>query len=240
MAKTCFDSSEYVVYQPYPGLHVVYHARRVLFRGQSRFQRIEIIDNEAYGLTLLLDGNIQHTEFDSHIFNRALVGPILRKGMRNVLVLGGGSGQSLKALLRSKSIESVTVVEIDQLVVDACRAHIPGVKEAFEDPRVKLVIDDAFKFIREGEERYDALVLDLTEEWLGQSVGLDELYQFVATRCGGCCSCYIGPASPQTGGAERRRRHLLAAKKFLNGVRVRKVFIPSFGSEQLFLYGGGL
>ncbi|GBC70864.1 Polyamine aminopropyltransferase [Candidatus Calditenuaceae archaeon HR02] len=240
MSKTCFDTAEYIVYQPYPGLHVVYHAKKVLFSGQSRFQRIDIIDNEAYGVMLLLDGNIQHTEFDSHIFNKALVGPILRRRMRNVLVLGGGSGQTLKALLKSQSIERVTIVEIDPLVVEACRAHIPGVNEAFEDPRVNLVIDDAFKFIRRDDGSYDVLVLDLTEEWLGQSVGLEELYRFVAVKCRGRCSCYIGPASPQSGGPARRHQHIAAAKKFLKGLRIRKVFIPSFGSEQLFLYGGGL
>jgi spermidine synthase len=238
MPKICFDDSEYIVYQPYPGLHVVYHAKKVLFRGRSMFQRIDIIENEAYGVMLLLDGNLQHTEFDAHIFNRALVGPVLRRGLKNVLVLGGGSGQTLKALLSSPSIERVTIVEIDPLVVEACRLHIPGVKEALEDPRTRLVIGDAFRFIRDDEGYYDALVLDLTEEWLGGGVGLEELYRFVAARCGGRCSCYIGPASPQTGGPERRRRHLEAAGKFLKGVRVRKVFIPSFGSEQLFLYGG--
>ncbi len=240
MSKICFDTKEYIVYQPYPGLHVVYHAKKVLFRGRSKFQRIEIIENEAYGVMLLLDGNLQHTEFDAHIFNRALVGPILRRGLKKVLVLGGGSGQTLKALLRSPSIEMVTVVEIDPLVVEACRHHIPGVNDAFEDPRAKLVIDDAFRFIKENKEHYDALILDLTEEWLGRSVGLEGLYRFVAARCGGRCSCYIGPVSPQTGGPGRRRRHLEAAKKYLKGLRVRRVFIPSFGSEQLFLYGGGL
>ncbi|MEM0481668.1 MAG: hypothetical protein QXM16_02120 [Nitrososphaerota archaeon] len=240
MSKICFDTSEYIVYQPYPGLHVVYHAKKVLFRGQSRFQRIDIIENEAYGVMLLLDGSLQHTEFDSHVFNKALVGPVLRRGLRDILVLGGGSGQTLRALLQGQSIRRVTIVEIDSLVVEACRLHIPGVREAFEDPRVKLVIGDAFKFIREGEGRYDALVLDLTEEWLGGGVELEALYRFVAERCGGRCSCYIGPASPQTGGPVRRRRHLEAAKKFLKNLRVRRVFIPSFGSEQLFLYGGGL
>ncbi|MEM0381802.1 MAG: hypothetical protein QW059_00430 [Nitrososphaerota archaeon] len=238
--KICFDPSEYIVYQPYPGLHVVYHAKRVIFSSQSKYQRIDIIENEAYGVMLLLNGNLQHTEFDSHIFNRALVGPVVRRRLRNILVLGGGSGQTVKALLGGKSVERITVVEIDSMVVEACRRHIPGVDEAFNDARVRLVIDDASRFIRRDGGVYDCLILDLTEDWLGENMELTELYRFVAEKCGGLCSCYIGPASPQTGGPERRRQHVKTAKSFLRRVLVRKVFIPTFGSEQLFLYGGGL
>lgn len=219
---------------------MVYHAKRVLFSRKSSFQRIDIIENEAYGLMLLLDGNLQHTEFDSHIFNKALVGPILRRRLRDILVLGGGSGQTVKALIEGDSVRRITVVEIDPLVVEACKAHIPGVREAFEDPRVRLVVDDGLRFIRREEGRYDVLVLDLTEEWLGEGAELEDLYRFVAERCGGYCSCYIGPASPQTGGPERKRRHVQAAKRILGRCRVRKIFVPSFGCEQLFLYGGGL
>lgn len=239
MSKICFDPAEYIVYQPYPGLHVVYHAVRVLFSGQSEHQRIEIIENEAYGVMLLLDGNLQHTEFDSHIFNRALIWPVLKKRVEDVLVLGGGSGQTVRALLRYRWVKSVTVVEIDPLVVEACKKHIPGIKEAFEDGRVRLIIDDAFKFIKREKKRYGALILDLTESWMGDAVELSELYKFVAENCEGLCSCYIGPASPQTRGPERMRKHLESAKAFLKKCRVKKVFIPSFGCEQAFLYGEG-
>ncbi|MCS7146452.1 MAG: hypothetical protein RMJ28_00910 [Nitrososphaerota archaeon] len=240
MSKICFDTSEYIVYQPYAGIHVVYHAKRILFTGKSNYQKIDIIENDAYGLMLLLDGNLQHTEFDAHVFNRALVGPVLRHRMKSILVLGGGSGQTVKALLQGKSVRRIVVVEIDEMVVEACKEHIPGIREAFEDPKVSLVIDDAVKFIRRDDGQYDALVLDFTEDWLGEAAELGELYRFVAERCGGRCSFYIGPASPLTKGPERRRRHVESAKRHLRSYRVRKVFIPSFGSEQMFLYGGGL
>ncbi|MEM4590616.1 MAG: hypothetical protein QW555_02115 [Nitrososphaerota archaeon] len=240
MSRICFDPKEYIVYQPYPGLHVVYHANRVLYSGRSKYQRIDIIENEAYGIMLLLDGNLQHTEFDCHIFNRALIRPIVKRRVGEVLVLGGGSGQTAKALLKYAWVRRVTVVEIDSLVVEACRRHIPGVKEALEDRRLRLHFDNAFHFIKRERRRFGGLILDLTESWLGGPGELDSLYRFVAERCGGVCSCYIGPASPQTGGPQRLAKHLDSAGRFLKRFRVRKVFVPSFGCEQLFLYSEGL
>jgi hypothetical protein len=64
LAEDCFAEPEYLVYQPYVGLHVVYHARRILYRGRSRYQKIDIIENEAYGIMLFLNNNLQHAELE--------------------------------------------------------------------------------------------------------------------------------------------------------------------------------
>jgi Spermidine synthase len=238
LAEPCFAEPEYLVYQPYAGLHVVYHARRVLYRGRSRFQKIDIIENEAYGVMLFLNNNLQHAELDAEIFNRAITRPIIAKGARRVLVLGGGSGQTAKTLLKSGRVEEVTVVEIDEEVVEACKKNIPGVREALEDRRTRLVIGDAFDFIRVSRESYDGLVVDLTEERLDDAESFEQIYRFAAERCGGLVSAYIGSTAPQLNGPERIRRHLESARRYLERCRVRSVFIPSFGSRQAFLYGG--
>ncbi len=239
LSETCFDESEYIVHQPYRGLYVAYHARRVVYRGRSRYQKIDIIDNEAYGLMLFLNNNLQHTQFDSEIFNKALTAPVLARRPRKILVLGGGSGQTVKSLLRARSVESVTVVELDEEVVEACKRHIPGVRAAMEDPRTRIIIGDAFRFVREDEGCYDALVADLTEETLDEFTAFEEVYRFAAERCGGLCSAYIGSTAPQTGGPERVRRHLEAARRYFAKCSVRRVFIPSFGSVHAFLRGTG-
>ena len=72
---------------------------------------------------------VQHTAYDSRIFNEALCGTAKRTGVTHVLVLGGGSGQTVLALLESPSIEHITVVEIDPLVVECCRKYIKGVNQ---------------------------------------------------------------------------------------------------------------
>jgi spermidine synthase len=238
LAEACFAEPEYLVYQPYVGLHVVYHARRILYRGRSRYQKIDIIENEAYGIMLFLNNNLQHAELDAEIFNRAITRPILARKAKRVLVLGGGSGQTVKTLLKSRRVEAVTVVEIDEEVVEACKRNIPGVREALEDRRTRLVIGDAFEFIRISRESYDGLVVDLTEERLNDIGSFEEVYRFAAERCRGLVSAYIGSTAPQLDGPERIRCHLESAQRYLERCRVRSVFIPSFGSRQAFLYAG--
>jgi spermidine synthase len=88
--KVCFEKSQFIVYQPYLGLHLAYHAKRFCFSGRSKYQKIDVIDNDAYGRMLFLDDNVQHTAYDSMIFNEALCGTAKNDGVSRVLVLGGG------------------------------------------------------------------------------------------------------------------------------------------------------
>ncbi len=57
--------------------------------------------------------------------------------LARVIVLGGGSGQTLLSLLESPTIAHVTLVEIDQLLIESCRKYIDGVNRAFKDSRVR-------------------------------------------------------------------------------------------------------
>ena len=239
--EVCFKSSKYIVYQPYRGLHLAYHARRFLFSGRSKFQKIDIIDNDAYGRMLLLDGNIQHTEYDSHVFNEALCSHAKKGGLTKVLVLGGGSGQTVMSLLESSRVQRVTVVEIDELVVEKCKRYIRGVRQAFEDPRVKLVIGDAFNFIESAGNEFEGAVIDLTEFPFGMKNGgqqLRRLYTGIRAKCQGRCSQYIGSSVGLSYGPELRRLVENLSGRMLSGVTFEEAFIPSFGAPHVFMHAG--
>lgn len=239
--KVCFEKSEYIVYEPYPGLHLAYHAKRFCFSGRSKYQRIDIIDNNAYGRMLFLDDNVQHTAYDSRIFNEALCGTAKRNGAARIVVLGGGSGQTVLALLESPSIEHVTVIEIDPLVVECCRKYIKGVNQAFKDPRVRILIGDAFRHLHSMNEEFDTSIIDLTERpfWIKNSFAtLKRLYADIKEKCNGRCSQYMGSS---VGLAYSRRLRNLAenvSRQFLSNVRYEDVFIPSFGAPQRFMHAG--
>jgi spermidine synthase len=81
----------------------------------------------------------------------------------SVLVLGGGDGLLIRELLKYSSVRKIILVEIDRKVVDLFRsASGPGslTQGAFEDPRVQVVIDDAFYYVRQSREFFDAIYLD--------------------------------------------------------------------------------
>src|SRR5690606_256906 len=82
-----------------------------------------------------------------------------------VLIIGGGDGGILRESLKHDFVISVTMVEIDQRVVDLAKEYL-GVNGDYNDPRVTLIIDNAANFVSEaikGDKRYDLIVLDLTE-----------------------------------------------------------------------------
>jgi spermidine synthase len=236
--KICFDKSKYLLYEPYRGLYLAYHAKRFCFSGRSKFQQIDIIDNEAYGRMLFLDHNLQHAAYDASIFNEALCGPAKRNGVRRVIVLGGGSGQTLLSLLESKSLRHVTVVEIDRLLIDSCIRCIRGVKHAFNDSRVNVQIGDAFNYLHSTHDQFDAAIIDLTEKPLHMSKStIADVYADIRAKCKGCSSQYVGP-SVGLARTQLRRMACRLSKKILSRVRFQDVFIPSFGAPHTFIHAG--
>lgn len=239
--EVCFKKSRYVVYEPYHGLHLAYHAKRYCFSGRSKYQKIDIIDNDAYGRMLFLDDNVQHTAYDARIFNDALCSPAKRNGVRRVVVLGGGSGQTALSLLESPDIRQVTVIDIDEKVVECCRKHIKGVEQTFADSRVKIVIGDAFKYLHAVNDGFDAAVIDLTEGPFGVKndvLTLKRLYADIKQKCKGRCSQYIGSSVGLAHGPRLRTLSGSASKQFLSNVRYEDVFIPSFGAPHTFMHAG--
>lgn len=238
--KVCFEKSQYVLYQPYAGLHLAYHAKRYCFSGRSKYQKIDIIDNDAYGRILFLDDNIQHTAYDSQIFNEALCGTAKRVGVGRVLILGGGSGQTALALLQSPSIEQITIVEIDPMVIDCCRKYIKGVNRAFNDSRVRIVISDATRFLHSVNEEFDVSIIDFTEMPFGKTnlTSLKRLYSDIKEKCKGRCSQYIGSSVDLAYNQRWRALGSRVCKQLLSNVRYEEVFIPSFGAPHMFMHAG--
>jgi spermidine synthase len=83
-----------------------------------------------------------------------------------VLILGGGDGLALREVLRYSDVDAVTLVELDPAVIDLAR-HDPRVAalnaHAFSDSRVHLVIADAFAWLRDNVERFDAVIVDMPD-----------------------------------------------------------------------------
>jgi spermidine synthase len=190
---------------------------------------------------LFLDHNLQHTEYDARIFNQALCGTAKRNGAARIIVLGGGSGQTLLELLESPTITHITLVDIDKLLIESCKKHIKGVNQAFKDLRVRVVIDDAFSYLHSTTEQFDTAILDLTESpfaMSNHSATLNQVYSDIKAKCNGCCSQYLG--SSVTLSKNRRLIDIAhnSCRKILAKVRLDNVFIPSFGAPHTFMHAG--
>jgi len=145
-----------------PHASLSFRVRQPIFHKRSPFQQIDVIDTFQFGRVLLLDGIVQTSEWDQWAYHEMLVHvPLLTHPRpRRVLIVGGGDGGALCAAL-DHPVERVVMVEIDRDVVTAAREHMPIIsKGAFEDPRASLVFEDAFAYLEDPKERFDAVVLD--------------------------------------------------------------------------------
>ncbi len=152
--------------------------REHLVHRETEFQTVDVLDTDAFGRVLLLDNHIQLTELDEHAYHEALVQiPLLslhKPG--SALVIGGGDGGVLRELAKHSSIEHVDMVEIDRGVIDVSREWLPGVSDgAFDDSRMHVHIEDAFKFVKQADRSYDLIVADSTDTYEGEDGALSEM-----------------------------------------------------------------
>ena len=138
----------------------------VLYDSRTAHQRLRIIRNARFGRVLTLDDVVQTTEADEFIYHEMMAHvPILAHGRAGrVLIVGGGDGGMAREVLRHRSVEHVTMVEIDAGVVELCREHVPMLSAgAFDDPRLEVVIADAAEFVAGTERRFDVVISDSTD-----------------------------------------------------------------------------
>lgn len=142
-----------------------FRVRKVLFSDKSKFQRVEIVETEGHGRMLLNDGLVMISERDEFVYHEMMVHVPLftHPNPRRVLIIGGGDGGTAREVLRHPGVETCRMVEIDRMVVDACREHIPQTAAALDDPRLTLTIEDGVKFVAETDETFDVVLVDSTD-----------------------------------------------------------------------------
>jgi spermidine synthase len=144
----------------------VHAITRTIFAQDTPFQRMEILETASYGKCLVLDGRMQSSVADDFIYHETLVHPgmILHERPETALIIGGGEGATLREVLRYPSIRKAVMVDIDRAVVEACRQHLPEMhRGAFADPRTELRHEDARRYLETTPDRFDVVIVDLTE-----------------------------------------------------------------------------
>lgn len=139
----------------------------ILFDERSEFQRVRILDSTSYGKMLAIDDMVMCTERDENHYHEMITHPAMLTfesisgAAKNVLVIGGGDGGTIREVCKYPGLEKVTMVEIDEAVVRACKLHLPTIAREFSNPKVNLIIGDGIKFIAEAKpESYDVIIVD--------------------------------------------------------------------------------
>lgn len=143
-----------------------FKVEKIFFEGRTKFQYVQCFSNALFGKVLFLDRKIQSAQVDEYIYHESLVHPAMMTHPKpqRVLVLGGGEGATLREVYRHSTVESITMVDIDEELVGICRKHLPEWSDgAYEDTRTRLVIGDARQFVEETQDKFDVIISDLTE-----------------------------------------------------------------------------
>lgn len=146
----------------------------IFYDVQSPFQRVRILESYKYGKMLTLDDMVMTTEKDEFHYHEMISHPALftHGNAKNILVIGGGDGGTIREILRHEGVEKVTMVEIDGEVIEACKIHLPKIAAAFDNPKLDLKVADGIAFVKEAaDEAYDIVIVDGSDP-VGPAEGL--------------------------------------------------------------------
>merc|ERR1711988_135570 len=100
------------------------------------------------------------------VYHECLVHPAMLlhpSGAKTVYIGGGGEGSTAREVLRHRSVERCVMVDIDEDVVRFCREQLPENTDAFNNPRLQVIIDDAKAVIENSSDKYDVIIMDLDD-----------------------------------------------------------------------------
>ena len=157
------------------------HSGERLYYYKSEYQKIEIYQTEAFGRILVLDGNIACAEEDEYVYHEMIAHvPIFaHNDPKNILVIGGGDGGTVRELLRHENIAHIDLVEIDKYVIKAAQEFLPTMASSLKNKKVNIKVKDGIDFVKQcNPEEYDIVIID-SDDPVGPGEGLftEDFYQ---------------------------------------------------------------
>ena len=231
MVKKTNKKIRYFTEEQVPNLFFRVGIKRIICRKKTPYQKTEIFETYPLGKLFALDDIVMLTERDEAFYHEMLVHPamFLNQNPRDVLIIGGGDGGTLRETLRHRSVRKVTMVEIDGGVVEACRKYLPGINQgAFADKRADIKIMDGARFLRQTKSKFDIILVDSTDPiGPGKILFTRPFYQSAhrALNKNGLFACQSG--SPFYQGKVLRKSYLKLKNIFPWG-KVYLGFVPTY------------
>ena len=108
----------------------------------------------------------------------------LAEGAQDVLLVGLASGITAGTALRDPRLRSLTVAEIEPAVVRASRFFDHASGAPLDDPRTRLVVNDARAMLARSPAEYDVIISEPSNPWISgvSSLFTLEYWQLVRSR----------------------------------------------------------
>ena len=217
-----------------------------LFEITSAFQNIVVADLKKFGRSLVIDGLVQTSELDHHVYDKALLTP-LKPADKHIIVLGGGDGYVAQMALKINPKLKITIIDLDPEVINVSKKYLN--QKIFSHRNVHLNIGDALTYLKtyhqRGGEPVDGIVSDLTDNPVGGKGAMTKLNKFYKEvfdlsqkllKDGGWISA-------QAGASEVEPKYIDAAgmieglfKKGFGNFKRKDVMIKSFSEKNAFIW----
>ena len=168
----------------WPWICLSLEVKEVLCDFHSDFQHIVVFDSETFWKVLVLDWVIQLTERDESSYQEMMTHiPLhVHPDPKNVLIIGGWDGGMIRECVRHTSLESITLCEIDQWVIDASKKFLPFISSGFADQRVEVVVWDGAEFVNTTDKKFDVIIIDSSDPiWPAESLYKQAFYKQLKT-----------------------------------------------------------
>lgn len=202
-------------------------------RRQTAFQTLEMMDTASFGRVMRLDNCFMTSERDEFFYHECMAHPaaVAHPGPRSALIIGGGDGGLAEELLKHQTLERVVLAELDKAVIDASKAELEAVhRNVWSDARLQVQIGDGMAFIDATQQRFDLLLMDLTDPdtpagSLYEAAALQRMQRVLAP--GGALVLHLG--SPVFHPAQVQRLSQTLHGLFTH-VRCYGVYVPLYGA----------
>lgn len=140
---------------------------KVIYQEQSPYQRIVITQWKDH-YWLYLNGSQQFSSYDEERYHEPLVHPAMHMAASNreILILGGGDGMAARNVLEYPGVNRITLVDLDPAMTNLGKDH-PILQElnkySLWHKKVKVLNNDAYRFLMENRDLYDVIIVDLPD-----------------------------------------------------------------------------
>lgn len=170
-----------------PDLVEKMHASRALWSGEDSAGRTLVYRAHDGSLGLNVNGHNEGSTGAADVqpqLELGLLPAVLHPHPRRVLVIGLGTGMTLRAVASMPGVEAVDCVEISSGVIQANHWFYAANGKVLQDSKVRLIEDDARHYLRLTDQRYDLIISAPSYSWVSGSASLftRDFYEIAKTR----------------------------------------------------------
>jgi len=77
--------------------------------------------------------------------------------------VGGGDGGVAREVAKHPDIERVTLVDIDDRVIEVCKQYLPRLSLGLNNPYVNIIVGDGFEFLNHHQGEFDVIITDSSD-----------------------------------------------------------------------------